>query len=171
MTGLNRWLSEVFRRYNAELVRYAARLVGSRDNGEEIVQDTYLRIAGRDPDAAVIAYPKTYLYTAARNAAVDFNLRRSTEWSYRTDVEDISVLADTADLDAAIERRQRIARLSVVLNELPRACRHTFILNKVEGRGHKEIAAMLGISVSMVEKHMMRAMVHCRDRLRDDEIA
>jgi RNA polymerase sigma-70 factor (ECF subfamily) len=41
-------------------------------------------------------------------------------------------------------------------------------MNKIEGRSHREIAERLEISVSMVEKHIMRALVHCRDLRRDD---
>lgn len=170
MSLMNRWLGDLFRLHHTDLVRYATRLVGNRDSGEEIAQDTYLRLAGRRPDAGTIEYPRTYLYTAARNAAVDFTARQRVEWRYRTDIDDLTALASPGDLQVQVEMRQRIARLSVVLNELPSACRQTFVMNKVEGRAHKEIAEILGISVSMVEKHMLRAMLHCRDRMREDEI-
>jgi RNA polymerase sigma-70 factor (ECF subfamily) len=144
-------------------------LVGSRDNGEEIAQDAYMRIAGRGPQAGTIDYPKTYLFTAARNAAIDFTARQRTEWSYRVDIEDLDAFASAEDGLVSFAQRQRLARLAVALNELPPACRRTFVMNKIEGRSHQDIARKLAISVSMVEKHMMRALGHCRDILRDDD--
>ncbi|MGE3710839.1 MAG: sigma-70 family RNA polymerase sigma factor [Hyphomicrobiaceae bacterium] len=159
----------MFRRYHTDVVRYASRLVGDRENGEEVVQNAYLRLAGRSAQAATIEHPKAYLFTAARNAAVDFTARQATEWSYRVDVEELSALALTEDPTSALHRRQRIARLAVLLNELPPACQKAFVMNKIEGRTHAEIARSLGISTSMVHKHVVRALLHCRDLMRDDD--
>jgi len=169
MKTINHLLADLFRLHHRELVRLATRLVGNRDSGEEIAQDAYMRFAGRGAQAAAITYPKAYLFTAARNAAIDFTARQRIEWSYRVDVEDLTELASCDDLVAKVEQRQRLARLAVALNELPPKCRLTFVMNKIEGRGHQDIASTLGISVSMVEKHMMRALKHCRDGLREDD--
>ena len=166
--NFHRWLGDLFCRYHADVVRYAARLVGDRENGEEVVQNAYLRMAGRSVSAPAIEHPKTYLFTAARNAAIDFTAKRATEWSYRVDVEDLSSVALTDDPTSALHFRQRIARLAVLLNELPPACQRAFVMNKIEGRKHSEIARALGVSTSMVEKHVMRALLHCRDLMRDD---
>lgn len=170
MRAINIMLSELFRLHHRELVRFATRLVGNRDNGEEIAQDAYMRIAGRGLHAGAIDYPKTYLFTAARNAAIDFTARQRNEWSHRVDIEDLDTLASANDGLVSFEHRQRLARLAIALNELPPACRRTFIMNKIEGRSHQEIARALAISISMVEKHMMRALAHCRDILRDQDV-
>ncbi len=167
MKAINHLLSELFRLHHRELVRFATKLVGDRHDGEEIAQDAYMNMAGRGTQASAIDYPKTYLFTAARHAAIDFTARRRTEWSYRVDIDDVGDLASDSDPHASLERRQQIARLVVALNELPPACRQTFIMNKVEGHGHQEIARKLGVSVSMVEKHIMRALRHCRDLRRE----
>ena len=168
MPSLNRWLGDLYRRHHRDLVRFAARLVGDRDGGEEVVQNTYLRLAGRGADIAIIEHQKTYVYAAARNAAVDFTAQRNAEWLHRVDFDAIDSLVQGDDPIHVLHHRQRIVRLAVLLNELPSACRTAFLLNKVEGRSHREIAGRLGVSVSMVEKHIMRALVHCRDLMRDD---
>lgn len=168
MRNLNHWLGDIYRRHHRDLVRFASRLVGNRDGGEEVVQNTYLRLAGRSADAVLIEYPKTYIFSAARNAAIDFTAQQNAEWLYRVDFDDIDALTQGEDPSRALHHRQRIVRLAVLLNELPTACQTVFLLNKVEGLKHREIGRRLGISVSMVEKHIMRALVHCRDLMRDD---
>jgi RNA polymerase sigma-70 factor (ECF subfamily) len=168
MGSLNHWLGELYRCHHRDLVRFAARLVGDRDGGEEVVQNAYLRLAGRSADAAVIEHQKTYVFAAARTAAIDFTARQNAEWLHRVDFDEIDSLVHGNDPTHALHHRQRVVRLAVLLNELPSACRTAFLLNKVEGRSHREIAGRLGISVSMVEKHIMRALVHCRDLMRDD---
>ncbi len=42
-------------------------------------------------------------------------------------------------------------------------------MNKLEGYSHPEIAERLGISISMVEKHMVRALLHCRSLMLADD--
>ncbi|WP_223151948.1 sigma factor-like helix-turn-helix DNA-binding protein [Chitinophaga qingshengii] len=43
-------------------------------------------------------------------------------------------------------------------NRLPDACREVYLLHREQGLSHREIAARLKVSVSMVEKHMSKAM-------------
>ena len=171
MSGLNLWLGDLFRRHHDDFVRYAARLVGNRDNGEEVVQNAYVRVAGRSAHAAAVDHPKAYLLTATRNAAVDHIIRQQAEWSRRVDIEDITEAAVSDDPTMTLHYRHRLARLAVLLNELPPACRDAFVMNKIEGLTHREIARRLGVSVSMVEKHMIRALFHCRDLMRENDEA
>ncbi|WP_025029827.1 sigma-70 family RNA polymerase sigma factor [Nitratireductor aquibiodomus] len=170
MSGnFHNWLADLFKSQHQELVRFAARLVGGRDGGEEVIQNTYLRLVRRSKQGDVIDYPRAYAYSVARRAAFDFTAERNREWLQRVDFEDTAVDGASTDPTPLLDRRQRVLKLSVVLNELPEACQRAFILNKIEGHTHREIASRLGISISMVEKHIIRAMIHCRDTLRDDE--
>lgn len=166
--SFNHWLGEFYRRHHHDLVRFAARLVGDRENGEEVVQNAYLRLAGRASHLVAVEHPRAYMFAATRTAAVDFSARQHAEWLHRVD---LGAIEDVAQDEAALQSlasRQRILRMAVLLNELPSACRTAFILNKVEGRSHREVATRLGVSVSMVEKHIMRALTHCRDVMRDE---
>lgn len=167
--GVNKWLGDLFRQHHNDLVRYAARLVGDRECGEEVVQNAYLRLAGRGAGAAPVTFPKSYAFTAARNAAFDFTAQQNREWLYRVDLVDVENELCSEEPSAVLHRKQRIIKIAVLLNELPPTCRTAFILNKIEGRRHREIAGQLGISVSMVEKHIMRALVHLRDVMRDED--
>jgi RNA polymerase sigma factor (sigma-70 family) len=45
---------------------------------------------------------------------------------------------------------------------LPKKCRQVFLLRKVHGLGHREIAERMGLSVSSVEKYLLRGIVDCR---------
>jgi RNA polymerase sigma-70 factor, ECF subfamily len=55
--------------------------------------------------------------------------------------------------------QQQLVRL---LGELPPVCREVILRFKCDGLNYKEIAAELGISVHMVEKHIARAVHHIR---------
>lgn len=161
-------LNDLFRRYHRDAVRFAARLVGGHDNGEEVVQDAWLSLSARTA-ATPIEHPKTYLFTATRNAAIDFTIRQQREWSRRVDMESLTDAEVADDTMRLYEQRRQLARLAVFLNELPAPCRQAFVMNKFEGYTHPEIARRLGISVSMVEKHIIRALLHCRHLMHEDE--
>ncbi|HEV7322677.1 MAG TPA: sigma-70 family RNA polymerase sigma factor [Ensifer sp.] len=163
--SLNQWLGLLFRRHHKDVVRYASRLIGNRHDGEDVVQNAYLRMV--KVDSRTVEHPRSYLFKAARNAAIDFRIKLEREWSRRVEFDQADALSSPEDFSQRLEFRDRVATLSVLLNELPLACRTAFIMNKVEGHSHREIAETLGVSVSMVEKHILRAFSHCRDVKRE----
>ena len=57
---------------------------------------------------------------------------------------------------------QRLDNLQRALAELPAICRSSFLLRKLDGLSHSQIAEHLNISRSLVEKHIVNAMKHCR---------
>ena len=56
----------------------------------------------------------------------------------------------------------RLGAVQRVIQGLPARCREVFWLCKVEGHSQPQIAAMLGISLNMVERHLMRALLDLR---------
>lgn len=164
-SSLNHWLGLLFRRHHKEVLRYASRLIGNRHDGEDVVQNAYLRMVR--VDSRTVDHPRSYLFKAARNAAIDLRIKLEREWSRRVELDQADALATPEDHSQRLEFRDRVAALSVLLNELPIACRTAFVMNKVEGHSHREIAEKLGISISMVEKHILRAFSHCRDVRRE----
>lgn len=59
--------------------------------------------------------------------------------------------------------RERLARATAILLELPERTRVVFVLRRLEGMKYLDIAARLGVSVSTVEKHMERAIARLAD--------
>ncbi|MEZ0199904.1 sigma-70 family RNA polymerase sigma factor, partial [Pseudomonas qingdaonensis] len=68
-----------------------------------------------------------------------------------------------------LQLNQRLALMQRALDELTGPCRECFLLRKIEGLSHLQIAERLGISRSLVEKHIVNAMKHCRVRMRQWE--
>jgi RNA polymerase sigma-70 factor (ECF subfamily) len=64
---------------------------------------------------------------------------------------------------------QRLALMQRALDELGKVCRDCFLMRKLDGLSHQQIAEHLGVSRSVVEKHIVNAMKHCRVRMREWE--
>ncbi|MGC3506795.1 sigma factor-like helix-turn-helix DNA-binding protein, partial [Pseudomonas aeruginosa] len=59
------------------------------------------------------------------------------------------------------EQQQRLSHLAAALAELPPGRREAFVLHKFDGLSQVEVAERKGISLSMVEKHIACALLHC----------
>ena len=71
-----------------------------------------------------------------------------------------------APLDETIEGLEQFALFCKAVQKLPLQCRRVFILRKVYGLTHKEIAEHLDISVSTIEKHLATGISRCSDYMR-----
>ncbi|MBK1842709.1 sigma-70 family RNA polymerase sigma factor [Azospirillum sp. YIM B02556] len=159
----------LFRQHNSGLLRFLARRLGCRDRAADAAQEVYLRLL-RFAGSGSIAHETSYLYAAAANVAADLTRARITE-ERRTAgdlpdcLPDPAGAAETERPDDAAAARQRLRLMQAVVDELPPRCREVFLLNKIDGLSHGEIANRLGISRNMVEKHIIKALLHCRRRL------
>ncbi|MQA37660.1 sigma-70 family RNA polymerase sigma factor [Rugamonas aquatica] len=154
-------------RYYQELLRLMARATGCRDKAQDVVQEAYARVlaVGRAGNAAEPgSRERALLYVTARNIVID-QQRQSMARRY----EDIALhepLASRADEpEQRLADRQHMEHLLAIIENLPPRCRQAFTLYKFDGLSHIEIAAQMGISVNMVEKHIIRAMVACKQAI------
>lgn len=162
-------LDALFRLHHRELRQFAYRDLRCSDSAGDVVQDTFLRYATvlSRPDApGLIANPRAFLWRIATNILRDHRARLCRR-GFHARIDDCAeTQADPRPgADQRIEARQRLARLRMALAELPPDCRTALLLSRLDGRGHQEIAQCLGISASMVSKHIMRALRHCVRRL------
>jgi len=67
--------------------------------------------------------------------------------------------AEAPDAERALLCRERLTLLGQTIRELPPRCREVFLMSRRDGLSHGEIAARLGISRNMVEKHILGAAV------------
>ena len=65
-------------------------------------------------------------------------------------------------VEASIEAEQALKAVEAALYELPTKCRQAFVMHRRNGMSYPDIAAELAVSVSMVEKYIIRALKHLR---------
>lgn len=133
---------------------------------DDLVQETYLRLF-RAHSAGKIRHPKTYLFTTARNAALD-RLRREKVVAFEPIAEtDLPFVSDTAPDARADATDAELALLTEAIRALPERCREVLVLRKHHGLSHEEIAARLGISKNTVNAQITLGMMRCRQFFRD----
>jgi RNA polymerase sigma-70 factor (ECF subfamily) len=148
-------LAAAYREIGPHLNRMGARR--SLD-GEDVGQDAALRVL-RVKDAAAIDDPLRYLFRVARNLFVDAERTRARERGQIDPAADLEMRADSAaDPERVLAGKERLARALSVIDDLPPRCRQAFRLHRFDGLSYVAIAREMGISPSMVEKHIAEAM-------------
>lgn len=148
-----------------ELLRTWSRRTGSRHDAEDATHDVLaLALEGKMPDT--MSSPRGFLHRCVRNRLTD--MHRRTKILDTIPLQDLQndeyYSQDNPDVDLA--GTQLADSLAAALEELPLKCRQVFIWQKIEGYSQEEIARRLDISVNMVQKYMIRALRHLRDRLK-----
>ncbi|ROM90947.1 RNA polymerase subunit sigma [Pseudomonas brassicacearum] len=151
--------------YYRELVCFINARLGNRQVAEDVVHDAYVRVLERASDTP-IEQPRAFLYRTALNLVIDGHRRNVSRQAESLEVLDSEERYFTPSPQTSFDHAQRLELLQQALAELAPLCRESFLLRKLEGLSHAEIAERLGISRSLVEKHIVNAMKHCRVRMR-----
>lgn len=131
---------------------------------EDVVQEAFARFyrAGHDvtaPDA------RPLLFVIARNIQLDRWKAEGREKARRSahDIHDLdaglgAVASEEPAADQHLIGRQDLAAAEAVIRALPSKTRNAFLLHRFRGQTYRQIADQLGVSVSMVEKHIAEAL-------------
>jgi len=154
--------------YYRELVSFLHARLGNRQAAEDVAHDAYLRVLERT-ETQHIEHPRAFLYRTALNLVIDRHRRHLLRQSEPLDVLDLDERWHSPAPALNMQLDQRLALMQKALDELSKPCRDSFLLRKLDGLSHQQIADHLGISRSLVEKHIVNAMKHCRLRMRQWE--
>lgn len=159
-------LSNFFSMFQSELNLFVQKYLSVEDS-EDVVQDVYCKML-RHKDLGEIENPRAYLYQVARNLALD-SIRRNKKFQ--------DYLADSYSLDdrngedinlvRSVSAEQDLQQVIKTINRLPEIYRQTFILSRIYSKTYKEIALAQGISVSTVEKRIIKSLQYLRNNLED----
>ena len=167
MADRHEWfLNQIFR-HRADLQRFLQQFTSGAEDIEDLIQETYVRVYSL-PDYQAVDSPKAYLFTIARNLAVE-RARRVTSHATDSvaDVEALNVFSLESAADVQLDARRRFESFCTAVDSLPPMCRRAFVLRKVYKLSHSEIAEVLGVSPSTIEKHVVKGLRRCRDYLRE----
>ena len=158
---------DAYTRHGSSLKRFIGRFMRNSSDIEDIAQEAFLR-AYTVERGRPIEQPKSFLFRIAKHLALSQLSRKARQITdYIEDFEDSSVIQLEHSAEEEISARQMLGLHVEAVTELSAQCRQVYLLRKVHGFSHKEIAAHLGIAVSTVEKHLMKAIEQCERYVRE----
>ncbi|ODC05354.1 hypothetical protein BFW38_10165 [Terasakiispira papahanaumokuakeensis] len=159
------WLM-LYQQHERALIDCAERLLGSRAQAEEVVQDAFLKIWEQRLGDNV-REPQRFLFRIVRNLALDRLRRQSLEQRYLQ--QQLSIEMDTVPAGSSPEEEtlgmDMLRQLVMALSELPTRMRRVLILIRLEGRTQRDVAQCLGVSPTLVNFILRDTLAHCRQRL------
>jgi RNA polymerase sigma factor (sigma-70 family) len=154
--GYEAAFEEIVRRYGRPLTRYAAAIVGSRS--EDVTQDAFskaLQALRRDESAIEL---RPWLYRIVRNTALNDLRDRPAATAELAE----AIVGGRAPAEV-VEEREELSDLIHRLRALPEPQRAAIVMRELEGLGHDEIAAALGLSGGAARQAIYRARQALRD--------
>lgn len=156
-------LAQLYAEHRQPLQQYLASRYPQGDDAEDLVQETFLRLAsGNEAPARAFARarsPVAYLYRMARNLAVDkLRSAASRAGTARAAAESQEADAPGEPMADNLATQRRLRALEAAVRRLPPKRRQVFVLHKFRQLTYREVAEHLGISQGMVEKQMSRAL-------------
>ncbi|ASZ12283.1 RNA polymerase sigma-70 factor [Chitinophaga pendula] len=150
---------QLFMTYCDRLIGFAAALVPSREEAEEVVSDVFVKLWQQREQLAGIQHLNAYLYRAVRNTAYNYR-QRSGENLQILEGEYIQVLLHTAAItpEEALISKENLQRITQAINALPPRCKLIFRLVKEDGLKYREVADILDISINTVNTQMAAAL-------------
>jgi RNA polymerase sigma-70 factor (ECF subfamily) len=152
--------ADVFRHYAADLHRYLRKRLHNPQQADDVVQEVFSRLV-RVQHPELVKKPHSYLFGIAFHVIREMRLQEEQE----------AVSYDSLAVENAAEHPSHVARdeLSDQLNiqaqveralaQLPDIHRALVLMCKRDGMTYAEAAVATGISVHMVEKHLVQARV------------
>jgi RNA polymerase sigma-70 factor (ECF subfamily) len=153
-----------FRKYYMELCRYVQQKYSRAGEADDIVQDAFQNILNAG-NIDSLTNPRAYLYKTAKNIALNRLRQKDCQNGIFVGIDDHELVG--APLDRQIIAEIDVRHITRVLERLPEKDRVTFLMNRMDGKSYKEISEELGITVSSIEKRMMKVLTAIR-RAMDD---
>jgi RNA polymerase sigma factor (sigma-70 family) len=130
----------------------------------DVLHDAIVKFAVKN-SLKQIEEPQAYLRGIVKNTLVDY-YRDAAHYvdagllgADSTNIDPELELSDKYSPEKMVDIKQRMHALQNIIDCLPPKCRQVFWMHRIEGQPQLEIAAELGISLNMVERHMIRALV------------
>lgn len=151
------------------LVRWLARKFGDVETARDIAQSAYLRVWRYAQTRKIDNLQALIFKTAANLAANEFRARKRMQLvkvdtgaaSRESPIEQVASAAPSPE-STALAREEISASLRAI-NSLPEQARRAFVLSRFEEKTYREIAVILEVSESSIEKYIIAALKALRE--------
>ena len=161
------FVTGLFERCRRTLLRYLLDLLARREDAEDVVQETYIRLMNARTLERSDARARAFLFKIATNLAYDrFRERRVRGVQSDAELGDLASNAPSPEHIVAFEQGVELVKRTLL--ELTPRCRQVFLLRTSHELGYDEIAMRLGLSKRTVEREMRAALDLCQQRLQPE---
>lgn len=169
IAGSQNAFEQIYKIYHKGLYHNLRKLIGNDEIAKEILQDVFLKIWEKrveiNPDKSFGAY----LFRIGQNMAMDFYRRekRSKMLLKSLTLLITEVIEQPLENEISVDEEE-ILRLAIA--KLPPQRRRIFVLCKLDGKSYQEVSQLLGISVSTISDHLVKAFKAVKNQLLNGDL-
>jgi RNA polymerase sigma factor (sigma-70 family) len=164
-------VEDLDRQFRPALLAYFVKRLKDWGEAEDLTQEVFVRLANH-PDRHSGRSIHAYVFTIAANLLKDRAKSPTTmRWRQCQNIEQFGEkfrvppeLAEGLTPERVLIAKDSLKEVLGVLLELNERTRDIYILSRLENMQYRDIATLQGISVSAVEKHIMKAAAHLAAR-------
>jgi RNA polymerase sigma factor (sigma-70 family) len=165
------WVAREVMPHEPKVRAWLARSKMSKDDIDDVIQETYCRIAAVE-NIQAIDRPDAYFFSIARNLlTAQMRRNRVVRIDLVAEIESISPFDEAPSPERETSSRIELARVKRLMEKLPDRCRRIFEMRKIEGLSQREIARHMGVTESTVENDSVKGIRLILAALRQEEEA
>jgi RNA polymerase sigma factor (sigma-70 family) len=150
-----------------QLRRYAYGLTGSIDKGDDLLQDSIVKILSMNKDMNHIENLGAYFYKIISNDWKDKLKKRNIE---SLDIDNFSntLQSNNNDIVEEIDLKRKNKKIHELINQLTDNLKSTFLLATIEEKSYKEISEILEVPLGTVMSRLNEARKKLKDLINKD---
>lgn len=153
--------NKVFETHSKDLFNFLYYKYGADNNPHDMVQEAFIKL-WNNCQKVIFDKARAFLFTVANNQMLSDLAKKKTALNYAEE-KPKSYSHETPEY--ILEGKEYESKLETAIAELSEEQRVAFLLNRIEGKKHQEIADMLGISRKAVEKRIYTALAKLRKKV------
>lgn len=155
--------NKLFRAHAKDLFDFLYYKYGEHNHPHDLVQEAFLKL-WNNCRKVTSEKARSFLFTVANNQLLNDLSKKKTALKYSQQKPKVYTLESP---EFVLEENEYMDKLQTAIEDLTEEQRVAFLLNRIEGKKHKEIAEMLGISRKAVEKRIYTALNILRKKVGD----
>lgn len=164
---------QLFRLFYPRLKNYAYSLLHNENEAEDLVQDVFFQLWQSMSELDDEKNVGSYLFTLLKNKCLNSLKHKVVEEKYmfqsaKNENEELYHIS-FSETDGFVSMEERLmTELEIIISKLPEKCQTAFRLKWFEGKKVREIAEIMDISTTMVDKHLAKGLEIARKKLTPD---
>ncbi|OYD14412.1 hypothetical protein CH333_08010 [candidate division WOR-3 bacterium JGI_Cruoil_03_44_89] len=154
---------EIVKKYERRVWNTIYRYIGESDEVEDVAQEVFIKVWRHAKSFKGKSKFSTWLYRIVVNQCLNYRGRHKEKPASLDEIMEHGRTPDSLKVEIGDEEKPKIVRRAI--DELPERQRIALVLSRFEGKSYREIAQIMGVSLSSVESLIFRARAILKKKL------
>ena len=161
---------QLFHIYYPRLKKYAQTILKSNKEADDLVQDVFVQVWNKRNDLISEKHFASFLYTSVKNKCLSLLKRKVIEDKFvasqlNDTAEELYHLSFKSEEYFSSMEERLVVELEKIIAKMPERCQQAFRLKWIDGKKNREIAKLMNISSTMVDKHLAKGLQIAKQNL------